>query len=159
MTPELKWPTTKWTPSPRKLLATETPWRGSAASSPTVKLDLLAVDAAGGVDVGDGLLGAVLELGAEGRVRARHRTGDADLELGAVRCRSRRSRATHASASAAKMIADFMGILSRAIDGRCGALACNTAAHVRPKRAEKSSPRRVRAAPVAGASQNQPARS
>ncbi len=39
------------------------------------QLDLLAVDAAGGIDVGDGLLDAVLELGAEGRVRARHRPG------------------------------------------------------------------------------------
>ena len=44
--------------------------------------DLLAEDAAGGVDVGDGLLGAVLELRAEGGVRAGDRAGDAEFDLG-----------------------------------------------------------------------------
>ena len=34
VTPELKWPTTKWTPSPTNLLATETPCLGSETSSP-----------------------------------------------------------------------------------------------------------------------------
>ena len=42
------------------------------------ELDLLAIDAAGRVDVGDGLLGALLELCAESGVRAGDRTGDAD---------------------------------------------------------------------------------
>ena len=45
------------------------------------QLDLLAVDAAGRVDVGDRLLDAVLELRAERRVRAGHRPGDAHLQL------------------------------------------------------------------------------
>ena len=44
--------------------------------------DLLAVDAAGGIDVVGGLLGAVLELGAEGGVGPGERAGDADLDLG-----------------------------------------------------------------------------
>ena len=65
VTPELKWPTTNLTPSPTNLLATDTPCLGSDASSPNDELDLLAVDAARGVDVGDGLLGAVLQLRAE----------------------------------------------------------------------------------------------
>src|SRR3712207_8107867 len=45
------------------------------------ELELLAVDAARRVDVLDRLLGAVLELGAEGRVRAGDRSRDADLDL------------------------------------------------------------------------------
>ena len=45
------------------------------------ELDLLAVDAASGVDVGGGLLGALLELRAEGGVRAGDRTGDADQDV------------------------------------------------------------------------------
>ena len=45
------------------------------------QLDLLAVDAAGGIDVGDGLLDAVLELCAERCVRAGHRPRDAQFEL------------------------------------------------------------------------------
>ena len=81
VTPELKWPTTNLTPSPTNLLATDTPCLGSDTSSPNDELDLLAVDAAGGVDVLDGLLGAVLELRAEGGVRAGDRAGDADLDL------------------------------------------------------------------------------
>ena len=44
--------------------------------------DLLAEDAAGGVDVGDRLLGAVLELRAEGGAAAGDRAGDAHLDLG-----------------------------------------------------------------------------
>ncbi len=44
--------------------------------------DLLAHDAAGGVDVFDRLIGAVLELRAEGGVRAGQRAGDAHLDLG-----------------------------------------------------------------------------
>ena len=44
--------------------------------------DLLAEDAAGGVDVLDGLLGAVLELRAEGGAAAGDRAGDAELDLG-----------------------------------------------------------------------------
>ena len=35
VTPELKWPTTNFTPSPTNLLATDTPSFGSARSSPT----------------------------------------------------------------------------------------------------------------------------
>ncbi len=45
------------------------------------QLDLLAVDAARGVDVGNGLLDAVLQLGAERRVRAGHGAGNAQLQL------------------------------------------------------------------------------
>ena len=70
VTPELKWPTTNLTPSPTNLLATDTPSLGSARSSPTRQLDLLAEDAAGGIDVGDGLLDAVLQLRAEGGAAA-----------------------------------------------------------------------------------------
>ena len=44
-------------------------------------LDLLAVDAAGGVDVGGGLFGALLELCAEGGVRTGDRAGDADRDI------------------------------------------------------------------------------
>ena len=51
------------------------------------KRELLAHDAAGGVDVLDGLLGAVLELGPEGGVRAGDRSGDADLDLRVRRAR------------------------------------------------------------------------
>ncbi len=47
-----------------------------------LEVDLLAHDAARRIDVGDSLLGAVLELGAESGVGPRHRPGDADLELG-----------------------------------------------------------------------------
>ena len=50
-------------------------------------LDLLAVDAAGGVDVLGRLLGAVLELGAERRVRPGDRPADADLDLRVGRAR------------------------------------------------------------------------
>ena len=70
VTPELKWPMTNFTPSAANLLATDTPCFGSARSSPTLERDLLAEDAAGGVDVLDRLLGAVLELRAEGGVAA-----------------------------------------------------------------------------------------
>ena len=58
------------------------------------QLDLLAVDAAGGIDVGDGLLGAVLELRAEGRVGARHRPRHAQLQL----CRSAVTAGEHSDA-------------------------------------------------------------
>ena len=44
--------------------------------------DLLAHDAARGVDVFDRLVGAVLQLRAEGGVRAGERTGNAHLDLG-----------------------------------------------------------------------------
>jgi hypothetical protein len=44
--------------------------------------DALADDAASGVDVLDGLLDAVLQLGAEGCVRAGDRPGNAELDLG-----------------------------------------------------------------------------
>ena len=44
--------------------------------------DLLAEDAAGGVDVSDRLLDAVLELRAEGGAAAGDRAGDAQLDLG-----------------------------------------------------------------------------
>ncbi len=81
VTPELKWPTTNLTPSPTNLLATETPCLGSETSSPYSSDDLLAEDAAGRVDVLDGLLDAVLQLRAEGGVRAGDRAGDAELDL------------------------------------------------------------------------------
>ena len=57
--------------------------------------DLLAEDAAGGVDVVDRLLGAVLELRAEGGVRSGDRAGDADLDLGrggARQCKGKAQR-------------------------------------------------------------------
>ena len=82
VTPELKWPTTNFTPSPTNLLATETPSFGIGAVVADVQLDLLAEDAAGGVDVFDRLLGAVLELRAEGGAAAGERAGDAQLDLG-----------------------------------------------------------------------------
>ena len=44
--------------------------------------DLLAEDAAGGVDVLDRLFDAVLELRAEGGAAAGDRAADADLDLG-----------------------------------------------------------------------------
>ena len=78
VTPELKWPTTNFTPSAANLLATETPCFGSETSSPKETRDLLAQDAAGGVDVGDRLFGAVLDLRAERRVRAGDRAVDAE---------------------------------------------------------------------------------
>ena len=59
VTPELKWPTTNLTPSPTNLLATETPCFGSDDVVALLERDLLAEDAAGLVDVVDGLLGAV----------------------------------------------------------------------------------------------------
>ena len=49
-----------------------------------VQLDLLAEDAARGIDVFDRLLGPVLELGAERRTAAGEGAGDAKLDL----CRS-----------------------------------------------------------------------
>ena len=45
------------------------------------QLDLLAVDAAGRVDVGDSLLDTVLELRAERRVGSSHRPGNTHLQL------------------------------------------------------------------------------
>ena len=47
--------------------------------------DLLAEDAAGGVDVGDCLFGAHAQLRAEGRVWARHRRADAEPDVGLSR--------------------------------------------------------------------------
>ena len=93
VTPELKWPMTNLTPSPTNLLATETPCLGSETSSPYETVDLLAEDAAGGVDVLDRLFGAVLELRAERGVRAGDRTGDADLDLGLRRAGKRDRKA------------------------------------------------------------------
>ena len=78
VTPELKWPTTKLTPSPTNLLATETPCLGSETSSP-IELDLLAENAASLVDVLDRLSDAVRQLRAERGVRAGDRAGDANL--------------------------------------------------------------------------------
>src|SRR5262245_30776480 len=46
-----------------------------------VQLDLLSEDAAGGVDVLDRLLDAVLELRTEGGAAASERAGDAELDL------------------------------------------------------------------------------
>ena len=45
------------------------------------ELDLLAVDAARRVDIGGSLLGALLQLRAEGCVRAGDRTGNADQNV------------------------------------------------------------------------------
>ena len=94
VTPELKWPTTNLTPSPTNLLATDTPCSGLEASSPNDSTILLAEDAAGRIDVGGGLLGALLELRAEGCVRARQRTADAELQVvGIRRCPAKASPA------------------------------------------------------------------
>ena len=82
VTPELKWPMTNLTPSPANLLATETPCFGSETSSPNSSGDLLAEDAAGGVDVGDRLFDAVLHLRAERGIGAGDRAADAELDLG-----------------------------------------------------------------------------
>jgi hypothetical protein len=58
------------------------------------QLELLAHHAAGGVDVGDRGVGAVLELGAERGVLAGHRSGDADGDvLGRRRAAERQTRA------------------------------------------------------------------
>ena len=81
VTPELKWPTTKLTPSPTNLLATETPCLGSETSSPCSTVDLLAENAAGLVEVLGRLADALGQLRAERGVRAGDRTGDADLDL------------------------------------------------------------------------------
>ena len=98
VTPELKWPTTNLTPSPTNLLATETPCLGSDDVVAEHELDLLAVDAARGVDVLDGLLGAVLELRAERGVGPGERTGDADLDLRPMRRSANARLAAMASA-------------------------------------------------------------
>ena len=45
------------------------------------ELQLPAEHAARGIDVGDRLFGAVLELESEGRLAARHGAGDTDAEL------------------------------------------------------------------------------
>ena len=82
VTPELKWPMHELARlSPTNLLATDTPCLGIGHVVAERELDLLAVDAAFGVDVGGGLLGAVLELRAERGVGPGQGAGDADLEL------------------------------------------------------------------------------
>jgi len=54
---------------------------GIGAVIADVQLDLLAEDAASGIDVFDRLLGPVLELGAERRTAAGEGAGDAKLDL------------------------------------------------------------------------------
>ena len=81
MTPELKWPTTKWMPSPRKLLATETPWRGSAASSPTISSICWPLMPPAALMSATACSTPFLQLRAERRVRAGHRPRDAQLQL------------------------------------------------------------------------------
>ena len=61
------------------------------------RYDLLAVDAAGRVDVGGGLLGALLELRAEGGVRTGDRTGDTDEDI-SPRAAAERHKAVRATA-------------------------------------------------------------
>ena len=78
VTPELKWPMTNLTPSPTQLVGHRHALLGIGHVVAEHQLDLLAVDAALGVDIGGGLLGTVLELGAERGVRPGQRTGDAD---------------------------------------------------------------------------------
>jgi hypothetical protein len=59
------------------------------------ELQLLPQDTAGGVEILDGLLGPVLQLRAERRVRAGDRAGDADLDLragGARECEAEAER-------------------------------------------------------------------
>ena len=84
VTPELKCPTTNFTPSPANLLATDTPSFGSARSSPSSAGELLAENAAGRVDVGDRLFGAVLELRPECGAAAGERAADAELDVAAA---------------------------------------------------------------------------
>ena len=59
MTPELKWPTTNFTPSADELVGDRHALLRIGSVVADGELDLPAEDAAGGVDVGDGLLGAV----------------------------------------------------------------------------------------------------
>ena len=62
---------------------------GIGAVIADVQLDLLAEDAAGGIDVFDRLLGPVLELGAERGAAAGEGAGDAKTQGAAPRsCRS-----------------------------------------------------------------------
>ena len=66
---------------PDSFSATERACLGSQASSPISSLSFLPEYAAGGVDVGDGLLGAVPHLAAEGRLAAGHRSGGGDGDV------------------------------------------------------------------------------
>ena len=72
---------TNLTPSPANLLATETPCLGSETSSPYSTRDLLAENAARGIDVGGRLVDAVLHLRAGGGIGAGDRAADAELDL------------------------------------------------------------------------------
>ena len=82
VTPELKWPTTNFTPSPTNLLATDTPSFGSARSSPVTTVIFLPRIPPAALMSSDGLFGAVLELRTESCAAAGDRTADADLDLG-----------------------------------------------------------------------------
>ena len=81
VTPELKWPTTNFTPSADELVGDRDAFARIGAVVADVELDLLAEDAALGVDVGDRLLDALAQLRAEGGGAAGHRPADADPDL------------------------------------------------------------------------------
>ncbi len=64
-----------------ELLADRARLLGIAGIVADFELDLLAEHAARGVDVGDGLFGAVPQLAAERGFAARHRAGNADANV------------------------------------------------------------------------------
>ena len=83
LTPELRWPTTATTPASTRVWATFMPSSALALSSTatTSSLTGFAVDLeAFGVELVDGELNAVLHVIAQGRERAGHGLGDADLD-------------------------------------------------------------------------------
>ena len=71
VTPELKWPIDEFDAVADELVGDRDALLGIGHVVADDERDLLAEDAAGGVDVLDRLLGAVLELRAEGGVRRR----------------------------------------------------------------------------------------
>jgi hypothetical protein len=83
---------TNLTPSPTNLLATETPLFRIGDVVAGFDLDLLAEDAARGVDVFDRHLNAVRQLRAESGVGAGDRPGhpEFDLRVGVARAEGRR---------------------------------------------------------------------
>ncbi len=106
-------------------------WIGSVVADG--QFDLLAIDAAGRVDVGDGLLDTVLELRAERCVVLRHRPGHTQLQL----CRSAVTAGEQGGEG------ERQGCKNRWFHGgplKMGRRAPGIGAHVHPKRA-KSHPR------------------
>ena len=81
VTPELKWPTTNFTPSPTNLLATDTPSRGSARSSPMKSWIFCPRMPPWALMSATACSAPCLKLGAEGGVAAGHRAADAHPDL------------------------------------------------------------------------------